>query len=294
MATSTKQTKGKTKGAGVRGRTDISIVQNVILIWLDSNIDNDNTDSQNTIIQLRHAVNDVNTFTDGDQCIQFINTITNNKACMIISGSLGQHIVPRIHDMFQIDSIFIFCGNKKHHEEWTKKWPKIKGVFIEIKSICEALKQASQQCEQNAISISFMPKSDDASRKNLDRLDPMFMYTQIMKEILLTIKFDRGHINQFINYCLDVFDGNEKEMKTIDKLEREYRDQTPIWWYTYEGFLYPMLSRALRTTDVDIIIKMGFFIGNLHRPITQGTIRWPSSRQNLYGLSWPRLIQDRF
>jgi hypothetical protein len=83
-------------------------------------------------------------------------------------------------------------------------------------------------------------------------------------------------------------------MKTIDKLEREYRDQTPIWWYTYEGFLYPMLSRALRTTDVDIIIKMGFFIGNLHRPITQGTIRWPSSRQNLYGLSWPRLIQDRF
>ena len=59
--------------------------------------------------------------------------------------------------------------------------------------MCEALKQASQQCEQNAISISFMATDGDAANKNLDRLDPMFMYTQIMKEILLTIKFGQQH-----------------------------------------------------------------------------------------------------
>ena len=85
-------------------------------------------------------------------------------------------IVPRVHSMSQVDSIFIFCGNKKHHEQWTKEWSKIKGVFTEITPICEALKQASQQCEQNAISISFVTTSDDVSNKNLDRLDPMFMY----------------------------------------------------------------------------------------------------------------------
>ena len=43
--------------------------------------------------------------------------------------------------------------------------------------------------------------------------------------------------------------------------------QTPIWWYTYECFLNPMLNRALRMNDVDIIMKMGFFIGDLHRHI---------------------------
>src|ERR1700721_265239 len=104
---------------------------------------------------------------------------------MIISGSLGQHIVPRVHNMSQVDSFFIFCDNKKYHEQWAKEWPKIKGVFTEIAPICEALKHAAQQCEQNAISISFMDTSVDISKKNVDQLDPSFMYTQILKEILL-------------------------------------------------------------------------------------------------------------
>jgi tetratricopeptide (TPR) repeat protein len=188
---------------------------------------------------------------------------------MIISGSVGQHIVPRVHNMSQVDSIFIFCGNRKRHEQWAKEWPKIKGVFTEITPICEALKQASLHCEQNAISISFVSTSGNATSTNLDRLDPMFIYTQIIKEILLTITFEQKHINEFIDYCNDVFDNNEKELKNIEKFKRIYRDQTPIWWYTYECFLYPMLNRALRTSDVDIIITMGFFIGDLHRQIEE-------------------------
>jgi tetratricopeptide (TPR) repeat protein len=108
-----------------------------------------------------------------------------------------------------------------------------------------------------------------ASSQNLDRLDPMFMYTKIMKEILLSIKFNQEHFKKFVEYCREVFDGNEKELKYVSELERTYPDKTPIWWYTCECFLYPMLNRALRTTDVDIIIQMGFFIGDLHRHIEQ-------------------------
>ena len=171
--------------------------------------------------------------------------------------------------MSQVDSIFIFCDNKKYHEQWAKEWSKIKDVFTEITPICEALKQASQQCEQNAISISFIATSGDASSKNLDRLDPMFMYTQIMKEILLTITFEQQHFKEFIDYCIQIFDDNEKELANINKLKRSYRSKTPVWWYTCQCFLYPMLNRALRTNDVDIIIKMGFFIGDLHRQIEQ-------------------------
>jgi len=92
----------------------------------------------------------------------------NEKPCMIISGLLGQHIVSLIYDMFQVDSIFIFCDSKKLHEQWTKEWAKIKGMLTEISSICEALKQAAQQCERNAISMSFMTTSNDISKKNLD------------------------------------------------------------------------------------------------------------------------------
>jgi tetratricopeptide (TPR) repeat protein len=260
---------GQAKDAIQRRRFDMQIVQNVLLIWLDNNIDDNSADCRNTVTQLRRAVNTINKYTDGEECIQFLETIDNEKVCMIISGSLGQYIVPRVHNMSQVDSIFIFCGNKRYHEQWAKEWSKIKGVFTQIAPICEALKQVAQQCEQNAISISFIATSVGNSKKNLDQLGPSFMYTQILKEILLTIKFEPKHFTEFIDYCRGVLAENSAELKNVDKLRRKYRNETPIWWYTYECFLYPMLNRAVRLMDVDIIMKLGFFIGDLHRHIEE-------------------------
>jgi tetratricopeptide (TPR) repeat protein len=249
---------------------NIQRVQNALLIWLDSSIDNNNEDSRNTIIELRRVVNDISTYTDSDQCIQFINTITNNKVCLIISGALGQQVVPRIHNMSQVDSIFIFCGNKKRHEQWAEEWSKIKGIFTEISPLCEAIEQVVQQREQNDVSINFMAaNSGDASNEILDQLDPSFIYTQILKEIVLSITFEQQHIKEFSDYCREVFVMNGHEPKHVDRFEREYHNKTPIWWYTCENFLYHMLDYALRIIDVDSIVRMGFFIGDLHRHIEQ-------------------------
>ena len=44
----------------------------------------------------------------------------------------------------------------------------------------------------------------------------------------------------------------------------EYLYHPPISWYTYNCFLYSMLNRALRTMEVELIIKMGFFVRDLH------------------------------
>ncbi|CAF1179378.1 unnamed protein product [Adineta steineri] len=237
-------------------------VENVFLIWLDNNINEKNTDCNNITKQLKRVVNNINIFTDGEECIEFIQTITNNKVCMIVSGSLGKYIMRHVHDMSQVDTIFIFCNNQECHQQWTKEWPKIKGVFSDITSICKALKQTAHECEQNAISISFV-----ASNKKLDQLDPSFMYTQILKEILLTIDFEDEHIREFITYCREVFVENDRKLQNIQEFERDYHDRTPIWWYTYQYFLYSMLNQALRSMDADIIVRMGFFISDLHRDI---------------------------
>jgi hypothetical protein len=158
------QSIGTSKGATVCPRDNILMVQNVLLIWLDNSIDEGNDDCQNTLAQLRRVINAVNIFTGGDECIEFItNNSSQEKVCMIISGALGQLIVPVVHNMSQVDSIFIFCGNRQRHEEWAKEWPKIKGVFTEISPICKALKGAAQQCEHNAVGMSFMSTSDDGS-----------------------------------------------------------------------------------------------------------------------------------
>jgi tetratricopeptide (TPR) repeat protein len=266
-AAEAEQTSADSDGVAPCRRINVEMAQNVILIWSDKNIDDKSVDCRNTITELQRVVNTINTFTDVDKCIDFLTHTYPENVCIIIPGALCQNLVPLIHDVAQLHTIFILCENKTEHEQWTKKWTKIKGVFTEIALICEALKNAAQQCEQNAISMSFVATSDDNSKKNLDQLDPLFMYSQILKEILLKINFEEKHIAEYIEYCRAVMADNKSALKNVDELKTGYRDQTPIWWYTCKYFLYSMLNRALRLMDVDITIKMGFFIGDLHRHI---------------------------
>ncbi len=247
----------------------VRMIQNFHLVWLDGSIDETNEDCRNSITKLRQVVNTVNTFVDVDECIDFINGIQEERAFVISSGALGKTTVPMVHDKPQVNTIYIFCGNKGYHEKWAKEWPKVAGVYTDITPICEALKQAAQDCDHNSVSITFAKKRDGATGPNRDTLDSSFMYTQILKEILLTIDFEQGHIKEFFAYCREQFAGNYAELKNVDMIEKDYRHHQPIWWYTYECFLYSMLNRALRLMEVDLITKMGFFVRDLHEHIAQ-------------------------
>ncbi|CAF1385832.1 unnamed protein product [Adineta steineri] len=245
------------------------MAQNYLLVWVDANIDLANTDCQNTVTQLKNIINDINLCTQPDQCIQLLNQINNERAFVIMSGSLGQHLVPEIHAMAQLDTIYIFCNNKSAHQEWTQNWTKIKGVHTNIEEIYQALQLDVKQCNQDLIAVSFLTVNEMASTKNLNQLEPTFMYTQIFKEILLDIEYDRNTIQDLAIYCRKFYLENNGELQVINEFELDYRPQQAIWWYTRECFTHQMLNRALRTLDVDTIINMGFFLRDLHQQILQ-------------------------
>jgi hypothetical protein len=249
---------------------NVRMVQNFHLIWLDESIDeSNNEDCRKFIKKLRQVVNAVNIFTDADQCIDRITDSIEEKIFMIVSQAFSETIIPIVQDIPQVVSIYIICNNNDRHEQWAKQWFKVKGVFTDITTIYEALKKAAPDCGENSVSVSFIKASDGSSNKNLDELDSSFMYTQILKEILLTIDFQPIHFNEFLTYCREQFVGNSSELKSVDNFEKEYRNHQPIWWYTYQYFLYSMLNRALRTMEVELIIKMGFFVRDLHEHLVQ-------------------------
>lgn len=235
--------------------------QTTLLVLSDNNI-------KDVIKHLRAVTDYIHEFRDGNKCYEFLERIQNEKVFMIISTSFDRHFVPFIHDRYEIDSIFIFCNQNEYDAEWTKDWFKIKGVYRDIKPICDALQQSHEDYEQNATSFSLVITEDDVSEQNLDRLDPMFMYTQIIKEILLEIKFERKHIHEFADNCRKLFTTNKQaQLNKVKIFEDDYSNKTPIWWYTWESFLYSMLNQALRLSNIDVIIQMGFFIADLHRQI---------------------------
>ncbi|CAF3676941.1 unnamed protein product [Adineta steineri] len=245
------------------------MAQNYLLIWVDASIDQADKDCQNTLAQLKNVVNDVNLCTESDQCIEALNKVDKEQAFVITSGYSGQHLVPEIHGMPQLDAIYIFCGNKSRHEGWTQNWTKIRGVHTNIKDICQALQVAVKQCDQDTIAVSFLALNEMASTDNLNQLEPTFMYTQLFKEILLDIEYDRKAIKDLAVCCREVFADNPVELQVIDEFERDYCPQKAIWWYTRECFTYKMLNQALRTMDADIIINMGFFLRDVHQQIQQ-------------------------
>ncbi|CAF1157553.1 unnamed protein product [Rotaria sp. Silwood1] len=232
------------------------VLQNFLLIWLDANIDESQEDFKNSLAHLRHIVASITTFTNVQECTDFLREIESEKAFMIVSGSLGQHIVPKIYTWPQLHSIYVFCNNRSVHEQWAKNILKIKGVHTNIESICKALQNDSARCDRALISISFRG------------IDASFMYTQLIKEALLEINDDEDgdnkSIREFAEYCRLQ---NDIATDEIESVEREYHQHTPIWWYTAPFFIYSMLNRGLRLLDVDIILKMGFFIRHLHRHI---------------------------
>ncbi|CAF3567269.1 unnamed protein product [Rotaria sp. Silwood1] len=249
-------------------------IQNYLLIWVDCNIDQKSQDCQNTLAHLHSVVNEVNLCTTPTQCIEILNDMDDEKAFVISSGALGQHLVSDIHGMTHVDAIYIFCRNKARHEQWAKEWPKIEGVFTEITSICESLKQVAHDCDHDAIPMSFVPKrimADEAAtavsdQQHLDQLEPSFMYSVLFKEIVLEIsEDDTKAVKDLSVYC------RKKGIleAEIEDFQRKYHQRSPIWWYTREIFLYGMLNRALRSLDMEVMAKVGFFIRNLHRQLDQ-------------------------
>lgn len=74
---------------------------------------------QNTLAQFRQIVHTIEIFTDIDECANFLVQIQDERVCMILSDSIGFYIVPCLHDMSQLDSIFIFSTTyKNNHPQW--------------------------------------------------------------------------------------------------------------------------------------------------------------------------------
>ena len=244
------------------------IRQNYLLVWADENIDENNDDCRNTLAKLRKVVQEVKSCRTSEQCIEYLTKMDEDKAFVISSAALGQHLFPKITEVTKLDTIYILGGNRAQVEEWASKWPKIEGVFNTIQSICQSLNKVICGYDYELIPMSFVSKHmiaaatlDDSDK---DRLPPAYMYTLLFKDFVLDIKDDpTKEIKKFVSYCRE-HGVNEAE---LEDLQENYQRKTPVWWYTCEIFLYGMLNQALRHMQMVTMVKMSFFIRHLHEQL---------------------------
>lgn len=89
---------------------------------------------------------------------------------------------------FTISLNYIIADDPRHQRTLMEVWPKVKGVYQDIQSIRAIVAATRKHWIQNSIPFSVL-STDDATDINFERLEPSFMYTELFKDVLLTMNY---------------------------------------------------------------------------------------------------------
>lgn len=91
------------------------------ILWLDPSA-NTEKNNRHAPKELRSIINHLKTFEDENQFQQYIRSVPPYKRLiLIVNGRLGKEVVPRVHQIPQIYSIFDYCMDQQRNEQWAKE-----------------------------------------------------------------------------------------------------------------------------------------------------------------------------
>lgn len=97
------------------------------LVWLDSRVDL-SEDNIHTQTLLREAFEDLKTFTELEQCVDYIRMSAVSRIVLIVSGQLGEEILPVIHAHPLLTAVYVFCRDRERNEKWAYQYPKVRKI----------------------------------------------------------------------------------------------------------------------------------------------------------------------
>lgn len=236
-------------------------LEDCVIVWLDLQL----CAKPDHIDKLRSVVNYLKLFDDTDACMKYITAVKQEQIFFIISGRTGKHIIPLIHNTSQLNSIYIFCIKDQSHKKWSSKYSKVKGVFIDEQTLYDRLSKDVLLCSsQTPISIIKYEHTSHALNKDEK---PLFLWSQILLQVMLRLPSSRSGKQDMINHARDQYSNNLVEQQKIDEFERNYSPDNAIKWYTRDCFVYRLVNKALRTENIDNIFIYRFFIADLYRQL---------------------------
>ncbi|CAF1224302.1 unnamed protein product [Adineta ricciae] len=226
--------------------TDDNNLETFSLLWLDAAI-HTNTENQEAQKQLRACINHVIPFEDPNRCQRYIQTTSSqDRLVLIVSGRLGREVVPLIHQIRQLSSVYVYCMDEEGNKKWAKDFKKKKRVK-----------------EEDPIVINIYTVGDNLDQSTTG-VNGGVVYSLLLIDVLLRMKPMKGEKRELIEFCRKIYKGNETQLAIIDEFEAEYSPKSALWWYTRESFIYKILNRALRVQNIDVIFLFRFVIRDIY------------------------------
>ncbi|CAF1273770.1 unnamed protein product [Didymodactylos carnosus] len=237
-------------------------MENITLIWYDESI-NSTEDTKQTAKMLRQ-INDYVVFhTNHRTCAEYVKSIQKEKIFLIISGACSTDILPLVHDLEHIDSIFVFCMKTQKYEYLRNEYSKIIGIFNELSPLIDSIKENAKLVEKHIQTFSCYKEENQTSTRDLSKESAAFLWFQLFKDVILKMPQTEQSKQEMIRICRDYYRGNSKELKYVEEFENEYKPDDSIRWYTKESFIHKLINKALRTEEIEQLYIFRLFISNL-------------------------------
>ena len=247
--------------------TDNKHLEIFSLIWLD--ISTNMNETRNTEEKLRSIINHLKKFQNIKDCQQYIEQTTlKDRLVLIVSGQLGKEIVPLIHQLRQVISIYVYCMDKKRNKQWTSKYLKIKAVVTDLNELisCIQTDHKIQKKIEEPLTINIITTQTDKDKSTMG-VNGEFVFSQILIDCLLRLKYTQIDKYELIDGCKNEYKRNNFELNNILEFEETYSSNKVLSWYTRESFFYKTLNAALRKPDIHMIFLFRSFIYDIYRQL---------------------------
>ena len=203
-------------------------VEYFILVYLHSTYPD-----QIVIKHLRGLVNFLKIFDDIDDCMALINNISNEKVIVITSNSFIDELRPKIEDLQQTLAIYVLSDTDEDPQNSppaNDQPSKVKGFYRDINEIYQQM-----NADINTVSRDLVSYVNITS--NSETLEPMFIYTYLLGEIILDSEETENAMKELIQFSRQEYQDNEEELARIEEFENDYQKARAIWWFTRQCFL---------------------------------------------------------
>ncbi|CAF4611176.1 unnamed protein product, partial [Rotaria magnacalcarata] len=211
-------------------------------------------ETRDTEQKLRSIINNLKKFQDVKQCQKYIEERSkNDRLVMIVSGQFGQEIVPSIHKLRQVISIYVYCFDK------------IKAVVTELGELITRIKADHKihKIVEEPLCINIFTTGGTSATG----VNGQFIFSQILIDCLLRLKTTTADKKELIDHCKQQYQGNTAELSNLREFREDYSPENALWWYTRESFFYKTLNAALRNQNIHIIFLFRGFISDIYRQL---------------------------
>lgn len=215
------------------------------LIWLDADINGkDNKAIQN---ELRRLNNDFKLFDNDNACESYLQSVTIDQCIVLISsGRLGRKIVPRIHDIEQIYSIYIYCFDIKANREWANDYSKIKDVIKEPDALIRKI-DTDHKAEIYAIN------NEPLHMNIFDNPTDEFIHSQLLIDYLLKVNTDSNIDAKIFDSCRTQCHQHDLIINRLVEFKKNNSSENSLNFLMKDPMLFKSLTEALQTKNIDLL-----------------------------------------